>query len=375
MSKSTGNFMTLRDAIDEYGADATRWALADAGDGLEDANFAKTTANAHILKMHKEGEWIKEALEDKTLRAAGGEMNFWDKVFSNEINHIIVQAGEAYDKMQFHEVVKYINVFWSVRDDYRSSCDHRFNPTAVPMRRDLVERWTQAFVKMLSPICPHYCQHIWQDVLKQNGDVGYSGWPAAGPVDPALAHQVEHLRTATSAFRTALQNQRKKMKPEDAVYYDAAKIYVARDFKPYQKETLKIMQEMRSKSQALEPRTVAGRIRDVLKDKHIVEQAMKFVSHVLGEVSTRGQGALELKVELDEFDLLQKHREFVTREQQIQEYEVVDADKADSNNDATPGRPIFAFYNSKEGFAARVNKPKGGGGGGKATQVVNFFHC
>jgi leucyl-tRNA synthetase len=31
MSKSTGNFKTLRDAIGEYSADAMRWALADAG--------------------------------------------------------------------------------------------------------------------------------------------------------------------------------------------------------------------------------------------------------------------------------------------------------------------------------------------------------
>lgn len=39
MSKSTGNFMTLKDAVEKYGADATRVALADAGDGTEDANL------------------------------------------------------------------------------------------------------------------------------------------------------------------------------------------------------------------------------------------------------------------------------------------------------------------------------------------------
>jgi leucyl-tRNA synthetase len=39
MSKSKGNFMTVRDCIDKYGVDATRVALADAGDTLDDANF------------------------------------------------------------------------------------------------------------------------------------------------------------------------------------------------------------------------------------------------------------------------------------------------------------------------------------------------
>lgn len=39
MSKSEGNFLTLRDSIGKYGVDATRLALADSGDSLDDANF------------------------------------------------------------------------------------------------------------------------------------------------------------------------------------------------------------------------------------------------------------------------------------------------------------------------------------------------
>src|SRR5690242_5776559 len=62
MSKSKGNFIILRDAIAEYSADATRFALADAGDTLEDANFERKSANAAILKLTKEEAWIKEVV-------------------------------------------------------------------------------------------------------------------------------------------------------------------------------------------------------------------------------------------------------------------------------------------------------------------------
>lgn len=41
MSKSTGNFINLIDAIEEYGTDATRLACAQAGDSINDANFTK----------------------------------------------------------------------------------------------------------------------------------------------------------------------------------------------------------------------------------------------------------------------------------------------------------------------------------------------
>ena len=52
--------MTMVQAIELYGADATRLALADAGDGLMDANFGQDTANATILRLTKEETWIKE---------------------------------------------------------------------------------------------------------------------------------------------------------------------------------------------------------------------------------------------------------------------------------------------------------------------------
>lgn len=39
MSKSEGNFLTIRQCIDKYGVDATRLALADSGDSLDDSNF------------------------------------------------------------------------------------------------------------------------------------------------------------------------------------------------------------------------------------------------------------------------------------------------------------------------------------------------
>lgn len=57
MSKSTGNSLTLREAIEKFGADATRLSLADAGDGLEDANFEEKTANANILRVYTLLEW------------------------------------------------------------------------------------------------------------------------------------------------------------------------------------------------------------------------------------------------------------------------------------------------------------------------------
>ena len=37
----------------------TRLALADAGDSLEDANFVFSMADAGLLRLHSQLEWIK----------------------------------------------------------------------------------------------------------------------------------------------------------------------------------------------------------------------------------------------------------------------------------------------------------------------------
>lgn len=59
MSKSTGNSLTLKEGVFKFGADATRIALADAGDGIEDANFDEKNANAAILRLHTLIEWCQ----------------------------------------------------------------------------------------------------------------------------------------------------------------------------------------------------------------------------------------------------------------------------------------------------------------------------
>jgi leucyl-tRNA synthetase len=97
MSKSTGNFLTLKDSVDKYGADATRIAFADAGDGIEDANFDETVANSNILRLHALKDFLEEAIKDETLRTGPAD-SFWDKSFNNTINVIVEEAKKHYEK-------------------------------------------------------------------------------------------------------------------------------------------------------------------------------------------------------------------------------------------------------------------------------------
>lgn len=97
MSKSTGNFLTLRDAVDKYGADATRIAFADAGDTIEDANFDETVANSNILRLFTLKEWIEDVIKDQNLRTGPADA-LLDKLFENEMNVLAREARRQYNE-------------------------------------------------------------------------------------------------------------------------------------------------------------------------------------------------------------------------------------------------------------------------------------
>ncbi len=115
MSKSTGNFLTLTSAVQKFGADATRIALADGSDGIDDANFEETTANATILKLFELKRWIENTIQHARLLEPEedfcqvrtkvdnvdsiqrtGAMVFWDSLFMNDMNTLIGQTFQAY---------------------------------------------------------------------------------------------------------------------------------------------------------------------------------------------------------------------------------------------------------------------------------------
>ena len=193
MSKSTGNFLTLRDAIDKYSADGMRLALADAGDSVEDANFSSPSADAGILRLYTLIEWVKEVLEDKNLKSR--KFNFHDTVFSNEMNLKLQLAHDAYDKLLFKEALKTgFFELQTARDKYRELCAEE------GMCKDLVLQYIEWQSIILSPICPHVCEHIWS-LLGKDGSILNAPWPAASEVNMTVIQQSEYLMESVREFR------------------------------------------------------------------------------------------------------------------------------------------------------------------------------
>ncbi|GBF91225.1 hypothetical protein Rsub_03545 [Raphidocelis subcapitata] len=177
MSKSTGNFKTLADAVAEYSADAMRWALADAGDALDDANFETSTANAAILRMTKDLAWIEEVLAPGAGLREGPADTVQDKVFANEIAIAVHKTKEAYDRLLFREALKSAAYdLANARDLYRFAC----GPEG--MNRALVERYIEV-VSYFQAVAGFTTPEVLLEVKAPNGAAPGA---ARGPLDALL---------------------------------------------------------------------------------------------------------------------------------------------------------------------------------------------
>lgn len=154
MSKSTGNFMTLRECVNKFGSDASRIALGDAGDTLDDANFEETVANAAILKLFVLEEWIKKNLPKEVDFSHYDKSKFdsWDQIIDNELTRIINIVTQAYYDMKYKLVIKHaFNELLGIKETYLiAKGDSQPNPFVI-------FRYLEAFLVLMNPITPHFC--------------------------------------------------------------------------------------------------------------------------------------------------------------------------------------------------------------------------
>ena len=364
MSKSTGNFKTLKTAIEEYSADAMRFALADAGDGIEDANFVHDTANAAILRFTKELEWIesiREASAQGKLRAADSSATFADKVFANAIDTAIARTKDHYENMMFREALKsgYYDL-QSARDAYRVQCDGD-----AGMRADLAARFIEVSTLLIVPFTPHTCEHVWGAILGREGSVTKAGFPVGDAPDPSVAAAGKYLDDLVKTVRGGVAKATAPPKKKPAVppppkVCDRVDFFVAEKFGGWQEVCLGILADVYGADGTFPPvsdileKVKASPLAQEADFKNVMKMVMPFVKFKMNEAAVAGRDALGVRLIFDEAGVLRENAEYVARVCGLKEVGVFAAD-ADSPekaaavkggvkvDQATPGSPGVNF--------------------------------
>ncbi|ORZ16903.1 leucyl-tRNA synthetase [Absidia repens] len=320
MSKSTGNFMTMSDAVLKYGADATRFALADAGDSVEDANFEDATANAAILRLYTLLEWCEDQIKSlDSLRS--GEFNFFDRIFENEMNNNISLSDKYYTLTHYRDAVKYgVFEFQTARDNYQQAC------TTVGMHKDL----DGLVVDALFP-------------------------KPTAPVDEILMAATVYIRRTIKSIRdaeTATQKKKKGKAAQITFNPNAPKslsIYVATKFPEWQEDCVQALKanynQATGKFDDVKVREVLG-AKGILKNK----KTMPFVQEQKKMVEKNGFEGLDRALVFNETDTLVLAEDEIKRNLGFNTVTILKSEdwtEEDAKNaeTAVPGQPSFAFKN------------------------------
>lgn len=345
MSKSTGNFLTLTQAIDKFSADGMRLALADAGDTVEDANFVEAMADAGILRLYTWVEWVKEMVANCDSLRSGPASTFNDRVFASEMNAGIIKTDQNYEKMIFKEALKTgFFEFQAAKDKYRELA-------IEGMHRDLVFRFIEVQTLLLAPFCPHICEHIWT-LLGKPGSILNASWPVVGHVDEALIRSSQYLMEVAHDLRLRLKSymmppKGKKTDKQPPPKPSHCTIYVAKNYPSWQHTTLSVLRNHFEKNSGKLPdnKVIASELGSLPELKKYMKKVMPFVAMIKENLEKVGPRVLDLQLEFDEQAVLMENIVYLTNSLELECIEVKFASEAEEKirEECCPGKPLNVF--------------------------------
>ena len=322
MSKQKGNFFTLSDMCNKFSADATRLGLANAGDTLEDANVELEEAEKAILKLSNIETWLKETVKTiKTFRDdSPAEVEFYDKVFENEIREVVLYADKAYEGMVMRDVIKQIFFNLShIKEDYKLNCGN------LGMNKRLTKFFVEAQLIALYPITPHFSEIMWKNYYlpmltdeeraKKPGLISNARFPeiTLDMIDRSVVAQSKFLKKLGNNLRSTYEKFRQKKK--DAVI---KKIYfvTSEGYKDWQLKVLDYLRGLKDDERANWKKNLMS----VVTDKTMVKRSMEFANFRVKEWEAGDAEAFDADSYFDEKSLILSHINYICKE-------VIDTDK------------------------------------------------
>ncbi|THH03335.1 hypothetical protein EW145_g6336 [Phellinidium pouzarii] len=354
MSKSTGNSLTLREAVEKFGADATRTALADAGDAIEDANFDEKNANANILRLHTLIDWCEEMIKEQPNMRT--EKVYHDIVFENEINELIAVTQSNYEATNYKDAMK--NGFFEMqmtRDWYREVTSD------IGMNADLVKYWVRVSCLLITPIAPHFAEHIWSVVLGEPVTVQRARWPVPSQtVDRSVLETGQYMRGTLKTMRDSETAMLKKLGKSRTAPFDPKKpksvrVYVATQFPEWQDHVVATVKEAYD---AEKEKVDDQKVRELLQAQGLIKdkRAMPFAQLFKKRIAQFGaKTAFQRSLPFSESTVLIELLPYLKKSLNLVDAEIMMVDEALKKNEpgytkhiieaAEPGSPAFEFRN------------------------------
>lgn len=159
MSKSKGNVVNPDEIVASHGADTLR--LYEMFMGPLDAAIAWSTNGLDGSRRFLDRVWrllVDDNGELSSKVQTIEEMKGLDKIYHQTVKKVT----EDFEALRFNTAISQMMVF--INECYKAD--------SIP------QKYVEGFVKLLSPICPHMTEELWQIITGSNQSIAYEAWPA-----------------------------------------------------------------------------------------------------------------------------------------------------------------------------------------------------
>lgn len=209
MSKSAGNFHTLREVMDIHGTDVVRLTLGQAGEGLEDPNWEEEFAAGAGKRL---AQWLEFATDNYTASPDHRPFTDLDVWFRSRLHGQIGETREQMELMNFRSALK-TGYF-----DLQNAFKRYLNRSTAPPHPVLVNEFIEVQTLLLAPYVPHIAEEIWENIGK-DGSVVFAPYPESDPhlVSEEAERREEHLIRTVEDIRKIIRVTR--IEPARIVLY------------------------------------------------------------------------------------------------------------------------------------------------------------
>lgn len=220
MSKSAGNFYTLRQVIDTFGTDVVRLTLGYAGEGLEDPNWEMEFAQNGGKRL---AQWLEFSIDNYTPNSDAGEGDHNDREFSeldkwfrSKLHRHVADTRKQMELMNFRSALKvgYMDLQNAFRR-YQKRTMGDLHPT-------LLNEFIEVQTLILAPYVPHLAEEVWEKIGKKDSIVD-AQYPEASEefISLEVERQEDYLVQTVEDIRKILKVT--KMDPKKIVLYTSSK--------------------------------------------------------------------------------------------------------------------------------------------------------
>lgn len=292
MSKSRGGAIYIREALEEWGADATRLTLAQGGEGLDDPTFDvefAASVGRRLATLYGDLTEERETRTDERPVDAG---------FRSVLQRAVQATTEAMEGLRHRTALKH-GYF-----DLRRAWSWYFRRCHQVPHASLLEEYREVQTKLLAPFVPHLAEEAWE-ALGRAESVVSAPYPTAdeAAVDPRAEASEDYLRDALDDVRQILKAT--GIVPERVVFYTAP---------AWKRRVYEAAVALREKDD-LEVGALIQRARDAVGGDASAKEIASYAKALVQEVRERGSERLErLSWTLDETSFLQDAAPFLEAE-------------------------------------------------------------